>query len=62
MSPLRSLYNQYLNCRGDASPHRDLGVPPSKFERWMITQKRPTNPAEYSTKFQEKIDFEGKTL
>ena len=49
--------NQYLNCMGDASPHRklasphrdfaspyrDLGVPPSRFERWMIRQKRPTN-------------------
>ena len=37
---------QYLNCRGGASPlrdlaspHRDLGVHPSRFERWMIRRK-----------------------
>ena len=48
-------YMQYLNCRWDASPHRelasphqdlasphrDLGVPPSRFERWVIRRKRP---------------------
>ena len=48
--------NQCLNCRGDASshrelayPHRDLApppsrfrCPPSRFECWMIRRKRPT--------------------
>ena len=47
-------YSQYLNCRGDASPHRelaspnrdlasphrDLGVPPSRIKRCMIRRKR----------------------
>ena len=57
-------YNQYLNCRGDASPHRqlasphrdlasphrDLGVPPSRFERWMIRQKRPNSSPNFCEK------------
>ena len=42
--------SQYLNCRGNAQPHRELapphrelGVLPSRFERWMTRGKRPTN-------------------
>ena len=46
--------NQYLNCRGEASPHRDLSSPhrdlaspyrdldvhSSKFEPWMMKRSR----------------------
>ena len=42
----RNKYNQYLNCRGDtsphrdlASPHRDLGFLPSRVERWDEQRK-----------------------
>ena len=50
---------QYLNCRGDASPHRDLGVLPSRFERWMIRRKRHNS----SPKFGEKpLQFPAKTF
>ena len=63
-SGVRGGWGQYLNCWGDASPHRelasphrnfasphrDLGVPPSRFERWMIRQKRPN----FSRNFGEK--------
>ena len=45
--------NQYLNCRGDASPRRDLGVPLSRFERLMIRGKDLQIPLEYSTKFSD---------
>ena len=56
---------QYLNCRGDGgdvSPHRELGVPPTRFERWMIRKKNLQNPVKYSTKFRGKSDSERKTL
>ena len=60
------LPSQYLNCRGDASPHRelasphrDLGVPPSRFERCMIRQKLPNS----SPNFGEKpLQFPAKTI
>ena len=55
---------QYLNCRRDASPHRELaslhqdlasphrylGVPSSRFERWMIRQKRPNSSPNFGEK------------
>ena len=37
------IYKQHLNCRGDASPHRDLDVHPSKFERWMMKRSRASH-------------------
>ena len=43
-------------------PHRDLGVPPSRFERWIIRRKRARQheeilqiPAEYSLKLRGKL-------
>ena len=59
-------YSQYLNCRGDASPHRelapphrDLGVPSSRFKRWMIRQERRNS----SPNFGEKpLQFSAKTF
>ena len=35
---------QYLNCRGDASPHR------SRLERWMIRRKRPNSSLNFGKK------------
>ena len=29
-----------LKLYGERVPHRDLGVPPSRFERWIIRRKR----------------------
>ena len=47
-------YNQYLNCRGDASPHqelasphRDLDVYSSRFERWMMKRSRASTNKSY---------------
>ena len=44
-------YTQYLNCRGYASPHRDLSAGWSE-------EKGLQNPVEYSSKFRGKSDSE----
>ena len=46
----------------DASPHRELGVPPSRFERWIIGGRLTNYGRIFSTKFREKSDSEGETL
>ena len=43
-------------------PHRDLGVPPSKFERWLMRGKDIQSPVEYSTKFRGNSDVDKKAL
>ena len=64
---------QYLNCRGDASPYRelasphqdlaspnqDLGVPQSRFERWMIRQKKTNSSPKFD---KQTLQFPAKTF
>ena len=52
-------HNQNLTCKGDASAHRDLGVHPSRFERWVNRRKRASQhekilqiSAEYTVLFE----------
>ena len=62
-------YNQYLNCKGDASPyqklpspHQDWASPHRDLSAGWSEEKEQQIAVEYSTKFCGKSDSVGETL